>query len=240
VRGCAARVAVARWRLTALLVGTLGAALACACGPSGTQFDDTGWWVGLAQPPAPADAWPLESLGAPGGDGNAAAGSWRFDDRAAGSDGALCHVVGADPWRVVAAPAPTSFDARLRARTAPGGTEAYGLAFRRADAGDYYLARVDTRNNNLRLYRQQAGATSLLAARDLGITVGQWHELAVHAAGPQLALALDGEPLLQVVDDNLRDGGVALWADAQTRVCLDGLWLVAREATDGRAATPAR
>jgi hypothetical protein len=103
------------------------------------------------------------------------------------------------------------------------------MAFRWRGAGDYYLARVDTRNNNVRLYRQQAGAATLLAARDLGVSVGQWHDLAVHVSGPRLALALDGEPLLQVADDALSSGGLALWADARARVCFGGLWLAERD-----------
>lgn len=144
---------------------------------------------------------------------------------------ALCRDGGADSWRALPGPASADFQVRLRARTAPGGTETYGLAFRRRDADNYYLARVDTRNNNVRLYRQQAGAATLLAARDLGVSVGQWHELAVRAVGQRLALALDGEPLLQVADDALRSGGIALWAQAQTPVCFEGLWLAAGDST---------
>jgi hypothetical protein len=116
------------------------------------------------------------------------------------------------------------FELRLRARTEPGGAESYGLAFRWQGA-DTYLARVDTRNNHVRLYRQGHASTALLGARDLGVSVGQWHELAVRAVGDRLAVALDGEPLLRVTDGALAGGRIALWTESQTRVCFRGLWL---------------
>jgi hypothetical protein len=172
---------------------------------------------------------------APGGTDGRTAGAWRLV-RAAGGGSALCRDDGADRWRPLGAAA-ADFDVRLRARTEPGATEQYGLAFRRGESGDYYLARVDTRNNNVRLYRRQAGATTLLAARDLGVTVGQWHELAVQALGGRLAVALDGEPQLQAADAQLRTGGVALWADSETRVCFDRLWVAPRGSNGGGAAS---
>jgi len=138
----------------------------------------------------------------------------------------VCHAAGGAPWRAVpGVAAADDVDVRVRARTEPSAGERYGVAVHLQDADNYYLARVDTRNNNVRLYRRQGGTLSLLAARDLGVSVGQWHDLAVRAHGARLAVALDGEPLLQATDDALSGGAIGLWADAQARACFAGLWL---------------
>jgi hypothetical protein len=201
----------------------LSAALAAGCTSSPPDPTESGWWARLAEPPTLARAQPLEDL-------PNSIGGWHLASEwsSAGSGGdqgvVLCHGVGGESWRLVPQTTPGDFEARLRSRTEPGGGESYGLAFRRQGA-NAYLARVDTRNNNVRLYRHEQGTPTLIAARDLGVSVGQWHELAIRAAGPRLAVALDGEPLLRVTDSALAEGEVALWAETQTRVCFAGLWL---------------
>jgi hypothetical protein len=219
-------------------VGALVAATTLGCAAPALEAGDAAWWAALTQPPPPAQAWPLDRLAAPEGEPGSPGGSWRLEQRQAGARGALCRGPGADSWRALPDTAPADFAARLRARTQPGGSESYGLAFRWRGADDYYLARVDTRQNNVRLFRRREGTLALLAARDLGVSVGQWHELAVNANGARLGLALDGEPLLQLVDDALAVGGIALWAAPETRVCFDGLWLAPRDAKPRGGAAP--
>jgi hypothetical protein len=153
------------------------------------------------------------------------ADSWRLVSGSDAAPPALCREASGDVWRALPDVTASNLDVRLRARTAAGASEQYGVAFRQSDSGNYYLARVDTRNNNVRLYREQAGTLTLMAARDLGVSVGRWHELAIRAAGSHLAVALDGEPQLQVEDDHLRRGGIAIWVEPHSRVCFDRLWV---------------
>jgi len=217
------------------LLAPLAVALTVGCGGARASPGDAAWWTELAQPPPAADAWPLAAVAPADEEAQAAAPAWRPARGAQGEGSGVCHDASGEAWRPLAEPPPADFTARVLARTAPGETEAYGLAFRYNGTDDYYLARVDTRNDHVRLYRRSAGATTLLAARNLGVSVGQWHELAVHAAGSSLAVALDGEPLLRVADDDLRAGGLALWASPGTRVCIQGLWLAPSRVAEGAA-----
>ena len=196
-----------------------------ACGRPAASADDAAWLAALAQPPRPAAAWPLASLADPSG---AADAGWHLAANNEGAAPALCRAGGPAATRSLAGVALADFDVRVRARTEPDTSEHYGIVFRGGSADDYYLARVDTRNNNVRLYRRHAGANTLLTARDLGVSVGQWHELAVREAGPRLSVALDGEPVLNATDDSLTAGSIGLWAGADTRVCFAGVWLTPR------------
>jgi hypothetical protein len=187
--------------------------------------DDGAWWADLARPPPAAGEWPLRLLAASEASSPTEPSTWWLDRQPASPAPALCREASDDVWRALPDVSVSDVDARLRARTAAGESESYGLAFRQSDSADYYLARVDTRNNNVRLYRHEASNTTLLAARDLAVSVGQWHELAIHAAGTRLAVALDGEPQVQVDDERLRTGGIAVWAEPHSRVCFNRLWV---------------
>lgn len=109
--------------------------------------------------------------------------------------------------------------ARVAVLLSPGGQEGAGLAFV-ASAGDsYYLARLNTRNNNVRLYRYAVAGAALLAGRDLAVPVGQWHELSVERRGEVVQVALDGEPLLVARVSDWRGRTPSLWVGPGTRAC---------------------
>lgn len=204
-----------------LIAAAACATLGVGCATASPDPAESGWWARLAAPPPDAQA--LDVLD-DGGGGPAGADTWRVardgGDRAA----RLCHDVGAPPFGRSFDSAPLDLEIRARARTEAGGSESYGVAFRR-EHGNGYLARVDTRNNNVRLYRQDGGTATLLAARDLGVSVGQWHELGIRAVAGGLLVALDGEPLVRVEDGVRKGSGLALWAAPDSRVCFAGVWL---------------
>ncbi|HEY7065971.1 MAG TPA: hypothetical protein VII06_31155 [Chloroflexota bacterium] len=199
---------------------------ACAS-PAAGRAGDAAWWLALGQPPDPATAVPLAKLADGAG---ATAADWAVASDAGDTSLDLCHGAGTEASRALPDGGLRDFELRVRARTEPGAAESYGVAFRQQGPDEYFLARVDTRNNNVRLYRRSGGNRVLLTARDLGISVGQWHELAVRAAGTGLAVALDGGPVLEAGDDHAIGGGLALWAGAGTRVCFNGVWLTPRGA----------
>jgi hypothetical protein len=112
-----------------------------------------------------------------------------------------------------------AFDTAIQVRIAAGGEETAGLRFRRQSPTRYYLARLNSRINNVRLYRVEDGHAALLAGRDLAVPVGQWHTLRVRTAAEQVTVELDGEAVLVVADAAWGDGGLALWAAPETAAC---------------------
>ena len=112
-------------------------------------------------------------------------------------------------------------DAELRFKAVGGRTDQTGgIAVRLEDADNYYVARADARENNVRFYRVVNGRREQLGGADLNVTAGEWHTLAVHAEGERFTVSYDDKPLFSVADKTFDEaGGVALWTkgDSVTR-----------------------
>ncbi len=95
-----------------------------------------------------------------------------------------------------------------------------GIAVRIEDPDNYYIARANALENNVRFYRVVAGKRQQLGTADIRVTSGEWHTLALEARGQRFAVTYDGAALFEVTDDTFTEaGGVALWtkADSVTR-----------------------
>jgi hypothetical protein len=95
-----------------------------------------------------------------------------------------------------------------------------GIAVRVEDPDNYYIARANALENNVRFYRVVAGRRQQLGSADIRVTSGEWHTLALEAQGRRFAVTYDGAALFEVTDDTFTEaGGVALWtkADSVTR-----------------------
>ena len=95
-----------------------------------------------------------------------------------------------------------------------------GIAVRVADLDNYYVARANALENNVRFYRVVAGKRQQLGTADIWVTSGEWHTLTLEAAGQRFEVSYDGAALFQVTDTTFTEaGGVALWtkADSVTR-----------------------
>jgi hypothetical protein len=140
-------------------------------------------------------------------------------------------VPGAPAVLQLAAPTRATSPVQVGVWTAPGGEESAGLVFRWRDAAHYYLARVNTRTNALRLFRYEAGQPALLAGRDLPIPVGQWHTLAADSRAGRVRVALDGEIVMEGDDAPWAGDGVGLWVGRGTQACFTGVRLAPLDAT---------
>lgn len=154
-----------------------------------------------------------------------AAPGWRAPSAADPSGASICRAPGAAAVLQLAAPTRATSPVQVGVWTAPGGEESAGLVFRWRDAAHYYLARVNTRTNALRLFRYEAGQPTLLAGRDLPIPVGQWHTLAADSRAGRVRVALDGEIVLEGDDTPWGGDGVGLWVGRGTHACFTGLRL---------------
>ncbi len=210
--------------LTAVAAILVGLAGGCASAPSSRAVVAS--WARASPLPSPGGTGQLNPDPAPG---QATHEGWvvgRFGD-GPGLQRAYCRGPSGELVYPAAADAPADFDARVWVRTRVGGEESLGLAFRWQDAEHYYLARLNSRMNNVRLYRRAAAQWYLLDSRDLPVPVDRWHELDIRAQGTRLVVGLAGDLLLEAEDAAYAQGSLALWADPGSSGCFDDLWLAA-------------
>jgi len=98
--------------------------------------------------------------------------------------------------------------------------QAGGLVVRLVDRNNYYVARANSLENNVRFYRVVGGRRQQLASANSKVTSGEWHTLTLRAQGNRFSVSFDGKPLLTHADKTfVAPGKVALWtkADSVTR-----------------------
>jgi len=109
--------------------------------------------------------------------------------------------------------------------------QAGGIAFRAQDASNYYVARANALENDVRLFKVVAGERMELAAKDVEVARGRWHLLKVSARGPHIEVALDGARVIEVEDSTFdAPGKVGLWTKADSVTRFDSLKI---ETSDG-------
>ncbi|WP_057845716.1 hypothetical protein [Bradyrhizobium retamae] len=110
---------------------------------------------------------------------------------------------------------------QVRFKPVAGGIDqAGGVAVRLMDLDNYYVARANALEDNVRFYRVVAGRRQQLGTSNVRVTSNEWHTLTLRAEGDRFTVSYDGAVLFEVKDDTFRDAGaVALWtkADSVTR-----------------------
>jgi hypothetical protein len=98
--------------------------------------------------------------------------------------------------------------------------QAGGIAVRLEDADNYYVARANALEDNVRFYRVVNGRREQLGGANLRVTANEWHTLGLRAEGERFTVSYDGKTLFSVTDKTFAEAGaVALWtkADSVTR-----------------------
>jgi hypothetical protein len=98
--------------------------------------------------------------------------------------------------------------------------QAGGLAVRLVDAQNYYIARANALESNVRFYRVVGGERQQIASAQRRVTANEWHDLTIRAKGDRFTVVFDGEELFTETDQTFTGSGkVALWtkADSITR-----------------------
>ena len=102
--------------------------------------------------------------------------------------------------------------------------QAGGIVVRYQDKDNYYVARANALENNVRLYKMVNGKRIQFAGTDTKVTPGQWHSLKLSAKGTHFQVSLDGQPLFEADDDTFKNAGkVGLWTKADSVTCFDSL-----------------
>ncbi|MBU8876058.1 DUF1080 domain-containing protein [Reyranella sp. MMS21-HV4-11] len=110
------------------------------------------------------------------------------------------------------------FDATLRFKIISGSRDQVaGFMFRAQSASDYYVVRVNARDNSVRLYRMDKGKRSQLSTKEAPVELGKWHSLRVIAANDRIEVALDGKPLFGISDRTLvQAGAIGVWSQGDS------------------------
>jgi hypothetical protein len=117
-----------------------------------------------------------------------------------------------------------SIEVSIRAQTGEidrGG----GLIWRARDANNYYIARYNPLEKNLRLYYVLDGSRRMLAdAPNLNIGSDEWFTLKVAHRGAQIEVWLNGNKLIEKTDMTFTDaGGIGVWTKADANSAFDNL-----------------
>jgi hypothetical protein len=108
--------------------------------------------------------------------------------------------------------------------------EAGGIVLRLSTPDDYYVARANALEDNVRFYRVVKGRREQLAGADLKVSANQWHKLTLRAEGERFTVSFDGNALFSARDGTFRDAGkVALWTKADSVTYFDTISITSLE-----------
>jgi len=140
------------------------------------------------------------------------------------------------PVAVLADVKAANVDLSVRFRPVSGQVDqAAGLVWRFQDENNYYIVRANAREDNVVLYKVQAGRRTDLAVKGEGRTYGkpskvpsgQWGTLRLVAKGPLFEVYHDGRKLYEVEDTTFTQAGkVGVWTKADSVTYFDDLTVV--------------
>jgi len=105
--------------------------------------------------------------------------------------------------------------------------EAGGIAVRLSTPGDYYVARANALEDNVRFYRVVKGKRQQLASANAKVSANQWHTLVLKVEGDRFSVSFDGKALLSAQDRTFPDAGkVALWTKADSVTYFDTITIM--------------
>jgi hypothetical protein len=100
-----------------------------------------------------------------------------------------------------------------------------GLVWRARDARNYYVARYNPLEENLRVYKVVHGIRSQLNTAEIPHTPG-WHTLRITMTGDHIRCYYEGRPALDLRDPTFAEPGlVGLWSKSDARTEFDDLEL---------------
>ncbi len=102
--------------------------------------------------------------------------------------------------------------------------QACGLVARFQDKDNYYIARANALENNVRLYHVVAGRRVQFAGVNHPVTSGQWHAFALEVKGSHFRVSYDGKLLFEANDTTISAAGkVGVWTKADSVTYFDNL-----------------
>ncbi len=99
-----------------------------------------------------------------------------------------------------------------------------GPVWRAKDSNNYYIARWNPLENNVRVYVVKDGKRKMLGSVKVEADPAAWHEIRVEARNNSITVEFDGKAFVEAQDDSLPDAGmVGLWTKADASTSFDDL-----------------
>ena len=176
---------------------------------------------------APPDARPEAFEPALTGKGRP--GRWAIVEDATAADGKALAQLDDDrtdyrfPLAIYRAGAFRDVEVAVRFKPVSGKVDqAGGVAVRLADPNNYYVARANALEDNVRFYRVVNGRREQLAGADTKVSGNAWHTLTLCAEGDRFTVSYDGKPIFTAADRTFAQAGkVALWTKADSATHFD-------------------
>jgi hypothetical protein len=100
-----------------------------------------------------------------------------------------------------------------------------GLIWRATDDRNYYLARANPLEQNIRIYRVVKGVRHMIQNFDHVINVRVWHQLRVQMEGCNIEVSFDERPVFKLCDKTFGKGRIGLWTKSDAVTYFDDLQL---------------
>jgi hypothetical protein len=102
--------------------------------------------------------------------------------------------------------------------------QAAGVMVRLQDANNYYIARANALEGNVRFYKVENGQRIQIASANVVVANGQWQTLELRMQGNRAEVLLNGVILFDAVDETFAAGGrVGVWTKADSLTYFDGI-----------------
>lgn len=156
--------------------------------------------------------------------GSGAAGEWQVVADSSAAAGKAIAQTSKDttdyrfPLAVYQPISATNVDVVVRFKPLAGRVDqAGGIAVRLAGPDDYYVARANALEDNVRFYRVVKGRRQELKGANIKVAGNQWHTLGLRAEGERFTVSFDGRALFTAADKTFANAGrVALWTKADS------------------------
>ena len=100
--------------------------------------------------------------------------------------------------------------------------QAGGVVWRVKNADNYYIARANALENNVRIYHFVNGKRTQFKGASEKVAPGQWHTLRVEFAGNKFTVFFNGKKLFEAEDDTFKEAGkVGIWTKADSVTLFD-------------------
>ena len=102
--------------------------------------------------------------------------------------------------------------------------QAAGIVARYQDKDNYYIARANALENNVRLYKLEKGKRTQFGGKNIKVPAEQWHTLQLKVVGDTFAVSMNGQELFTAQDRTFAEAGkVGLWTKADSVTLFDDL-----------------
>ncbi len=100
--------------------------------------------------------------------------------------------------------------------------QAGGVIWRVKDANNYYIARANALEDNVRIYHFVNGKRTQFNGASQKVAPGQWHTLRANFSGNRFTVSFNGKELFTAEDDTFKDAGkVGVWTKADSVTLFD-------------------